>query len=60
LVRKLLDVFESFCDAAHELLEKEFLEFSVWVDSRQGALLDHPFQVVCEFVQDFLREIVVV
>lgn len=60
LVRELLDVSESLGDAADELLEEEFFEFGLLVDRVLRALLDHPVDVVCELVQELLREKVVV
>ena len=56
----MLDVSKSLGDAADELLEEEFFEFGVLVDRVLRALLDHPVDVVCEFVQELLGEKVAV
>jgi len=60
LIRKLLDVSESLCDAADELLEEEFFEFGVLVDRVLRALLENLVDVVCELVQELLGEKVAV
>lgn len=60
LIRKLLDVSESLCDAADEFLEEEFFEFRVLIDCVLRALLDDPVDVVCELIQEFFWEKVVV
>jgi hypothetical protein len=60
LIRKLLDVSESLCDAADELLEEEFFEFRVLIDCVLRALLDDPVDVVCELIQEFFWKKVVV
>jgi hypothetical protein len=60
LIGKLLDVSESLCNAADEFLEEESFEFRVLIDRVFRAFLDNPVNVVCELIQEFLWEKVVV
>jgi hypothetical protein len=60
LIRKLLDVSESLRDAADEFLEEESFEFRVLIDRVFWAFLDNPVNVVCELIQEFFWEKVVV
>jgi hypothetical protein len=56
----LLDVSESLCNAADEFLEEESFEFRVLIDRVFWAFLDNPVNVVCELIQEFFWEKVVV
>jgi hypothetical protein len=60
LIGKLLDVSESLRYAADEFLEEKSFEFRVLIHRVFRAFLDNPVNVVCELIQEFFWEKVIV